>query len=68
MRILLILRSEKALVSGHIVVVRTLSLAGRVIFLFGNNKAREVVDLLNKKVIPESYVPSGKIFEGYNVN
>lgn len=68
MRVLLILRSEKTLVSGRIVVVRTNPLADRVIFLLEENKAREVVDLLNKKIIPEVYVPSGGRFDGHNVN
>jgi len=40
-----------------IIVVRTMTLADR-----------EVVDLLNKKVIPESYIPSVTRFDGYNMN
>ena len=68
MRVLLILRSEKALVSGHIVVVRTMPFAGKAILLFGENKAIEAFDLLNKKSISELYVPLGTRFDGYNVN
>jgi len=62
MRVLLILRSEKSLVSGDIFVVRRIILADREILLYEKNRIKEGVDFLNRRMILRSDTSVGREF------